>query len=523
MRDGLEVDTWEPGILPNNRPATRASFLRALREEILPTVRDGGTLYLFVGDHGELTEGDDGESAITMWQLKRGTRRRSAWITDEKEILTVSELRRVLAEGIGRGRVVFCMTQCHSGGFHYLGIPREMVAPRSWFATPPEWARGQRASAASLPIAGFTATDEESVAAGCVSDPDHEGWVGYERFAPESLLGTDLLSGREISAPRLSLAATHEAATLVDATIDKPRSTSEQYLERWSGLIEEKLARELRLTGRARNAVTAYQRSVDTGRVGDARGEFAAKRAQFRRYTEKLVAQNAALRGLLLEGTQRQLAAAVEGRGEGGRGRFRGNTNRRSQMADARRVWSETLRPEWQAALHGSNPPVTGSTREFERHLLEREEDGRNFLMPRGGDNALLNEAYWFSTYGDLQRFDAAKADAVTHWAAERRERILAWAEGSRNAGVRAGARKIATALEARSTPATDASAAAASPIDRRTAAERVLFYRRVLAAWEFLLAMDAKPELARLHELIEIERTPLPATDVASASAPRR
>ena len=43
------------------------------------------------------------------------------------------------------------------------------------------------------------------------------------------------------------------------------------------------------------------------------------------------------------------------------------------------------------------------------------------------------------------------------------------------------------------------------------SAAERTLFYRRVLAAWEFLLAVNERPALNRLRELTELERTPLP------------
>ena len=80
-------------------------------------MRDGGTLYLFIGDHGELAgTGEKQESAITMWQLKQGRRRSRGWFTDDKEILGVAELRRVLAAGLGNGRVVFGMTQCHGGG-----------------------------------------------------------------------------------------------------------------------------------------------------------------------------------------------------------------------------------------------------------------------------------------------------------------------------------------------------------------------------------------------------------------------
>ena len=48
-------------------------------------------------------------------------------------------------------------------------------------------------------------------------------------------------------------------------------------------------------------------------------------------------------------------------------------------------------------------------------------------------------------------------------------------------------------------------------PMDAKTAAERTLFYRRVLAAWEFLIEMNERPALARLRELTELERTPLP------------
>jgi hypothetical protein len=48
-------------------------------------------------------------------------------------------------------------------------------------------------------------------------------------------------------------------------------------------------------------------------------------------------------------------------------------------------------------------------------------------------------------------------------------------------------------------------------PLSRKTAAERVLFYRRTLAAWEFLLTLNEGPALDRIRELTELERTPLP------------
>jgi hypothetical protein len=122
----------------------------------------------------------------------------------------------------------------------------------------------------------------------------------------------------------------------------------------------------------------------------------------------------------------------------------------------------------------------------------------------------LLNEVYWGSTYAEPQKLDRAKAEAITRWAAQRRDRIVSWGKAASASNLRAAAEKIEAAIIARAGTATEP-ATPATTVSRRTAAERVLFYRRVLAAWEFLVARDAQPELARLHELIAIERTPLP------------
>jgi hypothetical protein len=68
------------------------------------------------------------ESTITLWQLKQDPNRAgSGWFTDNNEVLGVAELREVLRAGLGRGRVVFCMTQRPSGGFHFLGVPRKVT------------------------------------------------------------------------------------------------------------------------------------------------------------------------------------------------------------------------------------------------------------------------------------------------------------------------------------------------------------------------------------------------------------
>jgi hypothetical protein len=49
--------------------------------------------------------------------------------------------------------------------------------------------------------------------------------------------------------------------------------------------------------------------------------------------------------------------------------------------------------------------------------------------------------------------------------------------------------------------------------LSEKTAAERVLFYRRVLAAWEFLVALQAQSALAELQLLIGLEQMPVRPT----------
>ena len=499
-RDGAIVQSWEAGILPRNRPATRASFLRALREEILPVVREGGTLYLFVGDHGELAgRRGERESAITMWQMKQQAGS-GDWYTDDDEVLKVSELRAVLTAGLGAGQVVFGMTQCHGGGFHELGIAREMNPPRRWFnGAPPAWAAGD-SSALRLRVAGFTATDQASPAAGCDPDPDPERWVGYERYLPESLLGIDLMSGERKGRGARSLAEAHAGATRVDQTIDKPRSTSDHWLEAWARLIEKRLAEATALAPDVAAALARFQRLVDGGVPPAADPALNARWALFDDFTRELVHRLPESRELLLRGTRQQLESALRTRDE--RGPARGS--RRNVIAEQRRNWSETLRPAWQSALRrGAVTTLTATEREFEQALLKVEDEKKELMFPRGGDDtALLNELYWASGYADAAGVDRRKAEEMARWAAERRARIVAWGQGAAAADVRAAAEKIGPGPRFVEEPA--------RPLSRRTAVERVLFYRRVLAAWDFLLTVDAREALRELAILIAIEETPV-------------
>lgn len=507
-RDGGYEPEWLPGFLPDNRPATRESLFRALREEILPVVHAGGTLFLLVGDHGELAGRDAAqESAITLWQLKRGEK---GWRTDSAEVLRVAELRRELAAGLGRGRVVFAMTQCHSGGFHELAVPGQLVPPRAWFTRDPEGIAG-RSPRLQLAAAGFTATDEASPAAGCEPDPEPDRWAGYERFFPEALLGSDLMTGAPRGAPAVTLDAAHEAAVLVDHTIDKPRSTSEYYLESWAGVIEEQLANTLAVTETVQRAVAAYQRAVDTGEAQAVDPGWVALRERYRRFQAVLVERLPTGRAVLQLGDRRRLTAVVNstvaatGRDAAAR--------RRNVVTAARRAWNDTVRPAWKAAVEADRVPgLSGAAREFERHLLRLEDGGRSLLVGRRDGESLLQEVYWRSGHAKPGSVAPAAAREIARWGVARRERIAEWGRTAAEPAVREAAEKLAVFPP----PAAPAGPGLTLPI----AAERVLFQRRVLAAWRFLLEVGHAPALAELAQLRALEVTSLPPAAAGVAAA---
>lgn len=498
-RDGAILESWLPGVLPHNRPGDKATFLNALRDEILPQLRDGGTLYLFVGDHG--TQQKDGlkESLITLWQMKRTEA--GGWRTDNSEELSVTELRDALAAGIGRGRVVFCMTQCHSGGFHFLGAPRSVAPDPAWFeGFVPAWAMPTGDDARLPAAAGFTATDEESLAAGCDPDPDPDKWAGYERYVPEFLLGIDLFTHEPQQAPLRSFAEAHEQAVLVDQTIDKPRSTSEVFLERWAGAIE-RLAEEENLVTPVLTAVAEYQATVETGLAHGVGEAFAARRATFAGFVERLAEQCPSAANILRNGTRAQLEALFarpEGRPTPPGGR------RRPAITQLAADWKEKLRPVWKEAVErGEMAQLEGHALEFERYLLAQEERGRDVMFPRSWQNPMLNDLFWRSSYAIPGQLDREKAEAVTLWGATRRAEIAAWAGKLEDEELR----KIGERMKPR------AFQSGPRPLRPAIAAERALFYRRTLAAWRFLQRVQATAALEQLTQLIELERTPLPET----------
>ncbi len=521
-RDNLIIPSWLPGALPHNLPARRSIFLSTLKSEILPAVADGGTLFLFVGDHGSRSRGRNPQSEIDLWSLGRDATSERGWHENDDEVLSVSELRSALTNGIGKGRVVFCMTQCHAGGFHYLGIPHEMQPNPKWFTIVPAWALPK--DAPPFPnVAGFAATDELSMAAGCDPDPDPTHWEGYERYFPEHLLGIDLFTLQPKRKGLPSFAEAHVAATLEDATIDKPASTSEQYLERWANLVEKRLANEASLTAQVRAAVTEFNHTMNgtAPKVTDA--AFKERQTQFRKFTEKLAGIDSELKDLLASGTRKQLEEAIRTGGDNldpapsvrdtnapaNSPRPRG----RGQFGGRRRLYRENIRPAWKAAVEANQVTnILPDALDFEKHLLGLEEQGKNFFNANGSRD-LEEEVYWESGFNDPQTVNFSKADAITRWGMERRTKILEWAKSNSNTNVASAAQRL---MQMPNRPGdampADHMHGAMPMIDVETAAARALFYRRVLAAWEFLIAVDEQPALNRLRELTELERTPLPS-----------
>jgi hypothetical protein len=495
-------DTWLPGFLKNNRPARKAEFLKALREEILPAVHDGGTLYLFIGDHGSLAKQEPKESVVTMWQLENLDGKELSWRTNPQEELSVTDLRRALDAGLGEGRVVFCMTQCHSGGFHFLGIQRQLWPDETWFSEPvAKWRQTTMVMPPPL-VAGFTAVDEASLAAGCDPDPDPDRWAGYERFVPEALLGVGLFDGKRTGPGLPSYAAAHEAAVLVDQTIDKPRSTSEQYLEQWAGLIE-KLSTEPALRPDVRAQIEIYQRAVDVGLAENAEATFAVRRAQFARYIDRMSAQNPRAAKTIAAGTRPELERLM-GPAAGREGRPRPTA---TGPGERENLWKDVIRPAWKIAVDAKKVKgLKGEALVFEKYLLEQEGKGRDTFSARGWQNPILNDIYWHSGYAFPAKLDTKKAEAVSRWAAERRTKILAWAQASKDPKISDAGMKLSPPSGNR--PAGDPPL---RTLSARIAAERTLFYRRTLAAWDFLLAMKHAPALEELQQLIELENTPLP------------
>lgn len=495
--DGALLESWLPGELEGNRPATRAEVLGALRREVLPRVADGGTLFLFVGDHGELSEREPRESRIVLWQLEPAPLTPRGWLTNPEQVLGVRELRDVLRNGLGLGRVVFCITCCHSGGFHFMG-EEETAHPD------PAWLRSGAAPLALAPeppprMAGFTATTAADPAAGCIAYLDTHTWEGSERFLPEALLGIDLVTGVRRELPRDTLAEAFAAAMELNVTIDQPHGTAEAVLETQARMIETQLT-TLDLTPRAATARRRFLEVADGAPVVTGDSELRRREALYRSWTQVLATAFPEIADTL----QRGRLAEIEQLGAPPAPKP-GREERRAQR-ELRRAWVDVIRPAWRRALESRAVHGVGETEAaFERHLIALEESAREPLFFPGDREAVQEELYWQSGAADPTA-DAPRVRVLTRWEARRERAILEWAAGATNARVRDAVRVWKRAQETLNPERADAG----EPPPLREAALRVLRWRRVLAAWSFLDAVGDEARLTRVRALLALERTPV-------------
>ena len=532
---GRDTTTWIAGVLPDNRPARHDEIARAFREEILPAVKDGGTLYLFVGDHGAPSEDSPGESIISLWGWNRDPTIPYGWRDYRySETLGVAELRRWLSAGLGRGRVVFVMSQCFSGGFHYLGLPREETPEPTWFTRPPAWTRPV-SSPHELPlVAGFTATDDQSFASGCTSDVSADKWAGYERYMPENLTGLDVFTLKPGALPmRPSLYDAHVQAVLMDQTIDKPRSTSEQYLKDWAQTLE-RMEQAPDLAATVKPALAHFRQVLDGAAPQTADAALQARAEEFRRYTERMIQANPNLKDLV-HAPQRELEWAIRPgppRSSSSRARRYPDNDTSEDMSDQMLIFSllrKTIEPAWQHALAaGELSKLPAPVQAYERDLASFRES--TAASEHTGDATASSPAstidpdlfsYFESGYADPATFDPARAKIIADWDSRRYHAILHWAKKSDDQKVKAAAIVILGLMpdspfdqDANETPPADAGKKPSpKPLrpSRDIAAARLLLYRQVLASWQFLLEMKDKPALERVAALTQLERSPLP------------
>lgn len=193
------IDAFRYGIISGNVAATKENVRKWFKKRRL--VCD--TFYLFVLGHGEAgAKSASGSNArITLWGYDKKRRKLQ---DGERASLSLKELEVLIQHRIKAKRVVFVMTQCHSGGFHRLSV---------------KFSNGQPSLNPSL--FGFSATTADLPAQGCHATMDST-YCGYERDFPDHFL-----DGSK------SIYAAHLATCFSDVTEDVPCTTLDDYLECW--------------------------------------------------------------------------------------------------------------------------------------------------------------------------------------------------------------------------------------------------------------------------------------------------
>lgn len=220
-----KVSELIPGIIEGNQAATLEN-VKSTFNSISSQLTSNDVFFLLVSDHGMPHPDEDKgftDNCINLWGYDKSGESGYSQRSMEDRCLSVSSLKKTLAEKIKPKRTVFAMTQCYSGGFHEMSVNLKSQYPK-----------------ADPKVCGFTAVTEDTVASGCTADSDGPGYQGYERSLTEKISGRDFVQNRQKHGTLPNLLQAHEAATLEDLTVDIPLKTSQYYLWKWGKVLIKK-------------------------------------------------------------------------------------------------------------------------------------------------------------------------------------------------------------------------------------------------------------------------------------------
>lgn len=471
-----------PGKIAGNRSATRENVIQyfsgSQAQQRNPRI---DTLFLFVSGHGTPNHDDNEEidstysnNCIDLWGYKADIRQQSfTTLESEERCFSRLDLQKALASKKAK-RTVFAMSQCYSGGFHYLSVNTDGAYP-----------------SANTRICGFTATTSDAIAAGCTPEVNTE-YQGYERYFTEQLIGRDLVTGERLHSPRRSLQEAHREATLQDLTVDIPLATSDFYLLQWFDKIMDS-----KFSPRTQ-AISAFEaRKIALTKNHPSRSYLASReyRSKSRFFADALRAierQHSEYRSTLygdlstLETMSQQLQSELH------------VINRDLELLQDELSGSlGTLYAEWSQYTSTGTSPQVQAYNDMETNIFYRYDLDFGFGK---GDQAALH------TLAMTTLSNTSKTEQISSYKATRQNRVLQWAYNSGNPSL------ISVAWRARGQLRTiDKKERVQLDLSKRQALlRRALIYRKALGAWNALEAMGDAKALKEVHALQDCEATPL-------------
>lgn len=194
--------------VPGVAGGTARDQLEPALERDFRALRAGDRLLLVFNGHGT--------------PAKRGFEQHRLWLWKDTW-LEVRDLERLLSQVPGGVSARFILTQCYAGGFARLVHPRA--------ANTLELTRGERC--------GFMASADDQPAEGCSASVDAGQYRDYSTYFFAALAGRARDGGPLLRSPdldrdgKVSPYEAHLYAMMVANSADVPRSTSEDFLERW--------------------------------------------------------------------------------------------------------------------------------------------------------------------------------------------------------------------------------------------------------------------------------------------------